>query len=161
MKTITLTRNKIAIVDDADYEYLSQWNWFFDGKYAIRHEVLGPRTNKRVVWMHHLIANVSSDMQVDHINNDMLDNRRENLRPATHQQNMFNRRKVKTGQSKYKGVTLDGKNRIRRWRARITLNKKQIGLGYFATQEEAAIAYNEKAKELFGEYARLNDVSLA
>jgi hypothetical protein len=105
--------------------------------------------------MHHMIMGTSST--IDHINTDSLDNRKGNLRPATRQQNSANARKQirKSGKpctSKYKGVSFtQGK-----FRAVIRCSGKTYQLGCYTNEEEAASAYNAKAKELFGEYAYLN-----
>ena len=93
---------------------------------------------------------------VDHINHDKLDNRRENLRLCTHAENMQNVPNYSRGKSKYKGVSFDDRKRVKKWRALIVFEKKQIYLGMHLTEEDAAIAYNEKATELFGEFACLN-----
>ena len=110
--------------------------------------------------VHHLVAREfletpldnSCKYDVDHIDNNRLNNKVNNLRWATHQQNTMNKAKTTTKTtSKYKGVWKESK-----WRAGIKHNYKTIHLGYFETEEEAARAYNAKATELFGELAKLN-----
>jgi hypothetical protein len=103
---------------------------------------------------------------VDHRNGNTLDNRRCNLRLATRAQNVFNTAKRKAkATSKYKGVTWskqassNGTKYDGKWRAQIRHNSKLIHIGMFTNELEAARAYNSKAKELFGEFARLNDVA--
>lgn len=96
--------------------------------------------------------------ELDRINTDG-DYSKENCRWVTGQQNIWNKRKdnnVKNVTSKYKGVNLNRKTNT--WRARIQYNGVKISLGYFKTQEEAGLAYNKKAIELFGEYAHLNKI---
>jgi hypothetical protein len=91
----------------------------------------------------------------DHINRDGLDNRKRNLRPATHGENAFNKPKMKRrgiSASNFKGVSLDGGA----WRAQITKGGKTIWLGRFRNEEEAALAYDKAATDHVGEYARLN-----
>lgn len=97
------------------------------------------------------------DEQMDHINRDPLDNRRENLRPATQAQNMRNRgaNKLKK-RSCYKGVGFRPDLVQRPWTAHIQREHKAHWLGYYATEEEAARAYDKAALELFGEFAYLN-----
>lgn len=114
---------------------------------------------RKPVWMHRVIwemhnGPIQSGMYIDHINGDSLDNRLENLRLASNAQNQQNSRKKQTGSSKYKGVYF-GKW-CSAWRARIKYGKKYESLGYFNTQEDAALAYNRKAIELFGEHANIN-----
>ena len=100
-------------------------------------------------------------MQVDHINGNTLDNRKENLRLCTNQQNAMHRGKTKNNKSGYKGVRYMKKKKgminehSKPWQAQIYLNQKQIYLGCYKTPEEAARAYDKKAIELFGEYATL------
>lgn len=92
--------------------------------------------------------------QVDHRNGDGLDNQRSNLREATRTQNNANSRRRTDNTSGFKGVTLDA--RIGRWNARIHVNGRRRSLGYFATAEQAAVAYDSAAREIFGEFARPN-----
>ena len=109
----------------------------------------------RNVKMHQEIMGTVEGKVIDHINHNGLDNRKANLRFVTAQQNTWNKRKQKGSySSRYKGVhwVKCEKN----WRAVITCNKKVIYLGRFDDEEAAAKAYDEKAKELFGEYASLN-----
>lgn len=95
MKQIKLTQGKVALVDDADYDWLNQWNWYakrpwYGGHfYAAR----GPRKNgkRTTVYMHRLITNCPRDYEVDHINADTLDNRRANLEIVTKKQNLDRR----------------------------------------------------------------------
>jgi hypothetical protein len=113
-----------------------------------------PGTGGRVkVRLHQLI--VPGCPQVDHVNGNGLDNRRANLRPATHQQNMRNKRTQARSEAGYKGVFSDGNGR---WRARIFCNGQRFNLGSYDTPEEAALIYNAAAEKHFGEFAYLNVV---
>ena len=85
---------------------------------------------------------------------DGLNNQKANLRICTRSQNKMNGKSYKNSSSKYKGIWWVKKNK--KWRVRIRLNNKTIHLGYFKDETEAAKAYDSKAKELFGEFARLN-----
>ncbi len=111
--------------------------------------------------MHRFIIGVEdSKVHVDHINHDTLDNRKSNLRLCTHAENGRKQKKSqKGGSSKYKGVYKYSDNRVKPFTAQIKFNYKRIHLGYFATEREAAIAYNKAALHYFGEFALLNDVS--
>ena len=93
-------------------------------------------------------------MATDHINGDGLDNRKQNLRICTHAENLRNRRLGKNNTSGYKGVSWHKLHKL--WYAHISHNKKLMSLGYFKDKEEAAKAYDRKAIELFGEFAKLN-----
>lgn len=159
MPIIKLTRGKEAVVSSEDYDSLmSQRTWYCTvAGYAI--STLSAAGNAKI-YMHRAIAErmagqpIPDGYEVDHINGNRLDNRRENLRLVTHSQNMMNASSRQNRSSKYKGVSWDKVNR--RWRAVIFLNKKQTSLGRHDSEEAAAKAYDAKAKELFGEYARLN-----
>ncbi len=88
-KAIPLTRGKIAIVDDEDYEYLSQWDWCYGGSgYAARWRRIDGK--KRLVYMHTVINQTPEGGITDHINRNKLDNRRENLRTVSHSVNNSN-----------------------------------------------------------------------
>jgi len=159
MKKIPLNKGKFALVDDKDYETLSVYKWYITpAGYASRHQTKEEygKNPRKTVFMHRYIAEARKGEITDHVNGNPLDNRRENLRVCTTQQNIFNRPKLsKTGTSKYKGVML---RPYSRWEANIKVNGKGRYLGVFDTEKEAAHAYNIKAKELFGEFALLNRV---
>jgi len=104
--------------------------------------------------MHRLIMDPPRGYVVDHINGDGLDNRRANLRLATHAQNGRNRRKIKKGISKYKGVSWE--ESTGKWRALIHVDRKKISLGCYKDEVTAAKVYDKAAKKYHGEFARLN-----
>lgn len=154
-REITLTKGKVAIVDAADYEWLSQWNWMYGGRgYAVRSTRESGR--KRTLLMHRLILSTAEGMYTDHINGDRLDNRRSNLRACTNAENGMNRGKQCNNTSGFKGVYFKSDGNWQAWQARINSNGKRIILGYFKTPEEAAIAYNEASLRVHGEFARSN-----
>lgn len=100
-----------------------------------------------------LIMNPPADAVVDHINGDIFDNRRCNLRVCTRGENAMNRRRPRTSGGRFKGI-----NRLPngKWQAKATLRGRQLYLGCFESDEDAARAYDAKARELFGEFAALN-----
>jgi hypothetical protein len=157
MKEIKLTNGGVALVDDEDFDDLNKHKWFSHKErntaYAWRNEKKGFRQYGKVK-MHRQILNPKKSEHVDHINGNGLDNRRDNIRVCTAQQNQMNRHNHSSHSSIYKGVSYHKQND--RWRALIHLNGKPISLGCYSTPEAAAIAYNEKAIELFGEFARPN-----
>lgn len=118
----------------------------------VRISIIGSRSNRylihRIVWM--MIYGEHPDREIDHINGDGRDNRVENLRLATHSQNMGNSRDRRPGR---RGSTFD--KAYGKWAAQITVNRKMINLGRFDTEEAAHAAYCEAAKKHFGEFARL------
>jgi len=152
VKMIPLGEGLYAYVDAEDFEWLNQWHWRAHDGYAARQE---KRNGKRtVVFMHRQIMKSSPGKVTDHINGNKFDNTRANLRNVTRQQNTHNKSKHAGGTSIYKGVSYD--KRCHKWLARIYFAKEYYYLGSFATEVEAARAYDYKAVELFGEFARLN-----
>lgn len=108
------------------------------------------------VSMHRLIANPAPHAEVDHWNGDGLDNRRANLRECSKSQNLANRGKNKNNPHSYKGVCFRPLSKKRPWTAQIQANGRRWALGHFASELEAARAYDAKAEELWGEFAFLN-----
>jgi hypothetical protein len=169
MKEIPLTKGKVAIVDDDDYEYLRQFKWYYADRYAARGQWIGDirysngKQKLKTIRMHRVIMNTPGGMETDHINGNKLDNRKENLRICTGVQNRRNRVKYKNNSIGYKGVFIKKKHKNKTFEsicAQICVNKKIIHLGTFKTPEEAAKAYNEAAIKYYGEFAQLNEVAI-
>ena len=154
MKEIKLTQGLVTLVDDEDFDWLSQWKWLaYKGHstfYAARHPE-GPHKGRKLVFMHRQILNCTDDEQGDHEDHNGLNNQRYNLRSCTHTQNLFN--KIPRGKSKYLGVEV---RKSGSFHARIRIDKKRVFLGAFKTEEEAAHAYDKVAKIYHGEFANLN-----
>jgi hypothetical protein len=153
MKVIKITKEKTVLVDDDVFEYLNSFKWHFDGSYAARKEQQ-PDGTVKTVKMHREIMNPPKDKSIDHINSDGLDNRRENLRIATHAQNIMNQRPRKNTSSQYKGVSWC--KRYKKYEAYINCNGKRTRLGSFRNENDAAMAYNVASERLHGEFARKN-----
>jgi hypothetical protein len=153
MKLIELTQDKFTQVDDSDFDYLNQWNWFAkkDGKkfYAARNHYENKKC--KIILMHCVLMN---DKGIDHIDGDGLNNQKFNLRKANGSQNRANTPKIAGCSSVYKGVYWKKTNN--KWASRIRFNNKEIYLGLFNNEVDAALAYNNKARELFGEFAQIN-----
>ena len=156
---IKLNNGRVAIVDAEDEEYLSQWNWNLIEYKGVRHAytvlvATHPTSMHTLVMCRHGVERPPG-LVVDHINGNGLDNRRQNLRVVTHADNCSNNRRRRQGKttSRYKGVWFEkcGK-RKKRWRSKIRSNNTCRHLGSFITEEEAAVAYDAAAKELYGEY---------
>lgn len=150
-KTISVAPGISILVDEEDYDFLIRFNWRIGAPFS--------NFEGRASTINRIIMKPKKDVIVDHINGDPFDNRKCNLRFCTKAQNAMNSNPRKTGTSKYKGVS---KCVItNKWRARLHLDDKDYWLGRFKTEEEAAIAYNKKATELFGEFALLNRIENA
>ena len=144
-------------VSDEDLESVSQFNYHIDHAsngylYVCRY---GPK-RKHVRLHRELMGFPTGD--VDHINGDTLDNRRTNLRVASRRGlNVANQRtQSRPKSSRFKGVAWDTQRG--RWYAYIQVNQKTKSLGRHDDEVEAALAYNRAAVDLFGPFARLNDV---
>lgn len=166
IKYIPLTKGFFATVDAGDYEWLSQWKWCISTLgYAMRGLYLGggaKNPKNKTIWMHRFIMNTPKELFTDHINMDKLDNRRCNLRVCTKSENAYNQKPRKQTTSQYKGVhffTQMG-HLNKPWLAYITVNKKRTYLGYYKTEEEAALAYNIAAMKYHGNFAKLNSLPL-
>lgn len=176
MASLILTKGYVAEVDDDLSERLSQWKWSTrvpdqDRVYAFR-SIHGGRKHihlHRQIMELALGRSLQPGEEVDHRDGNTLNNRRENLRVATRQQQLWNATKRnsrgrRATRSPYKGVVFRRPGRLgdpprrKPWNAMIRLNGKAVSLGYYATDAEAALAYNRAAAQHFGEFARLNDV---
>ena len=160
MKKIKLTRGMVALVDDDDYGLVSKYKWHLSkGEHTFYARAIISKCDKSTVItsMHILIMGSKPVLEVDHINHNGLDNRRINIRQVTHSQNMCNRFPRRSHSSIYKGVKW--RKSKSKWYAQIGHNGKDIHIGCFNSQEDAALAYNKYAFEIFGEHAYLNTVS--
>lgn len=160
MKTIQLNRGYVALVDDEDYDRVSKINWTVHirhDKKLVRHyartTTLKRLGKRRHLFMHCFIMGTTG---IDHWDNDGLNNQKYNLRKATQSLNNANMRKSPGCSSIYKGVTFEKESG--RWRARACKDGVRYQLGVYGDQLSAARAYNEKMSELFGEFARLNEL---
>lgn len=149
MQYISLFSKEQVKVDDEDYAELSKHTWYLVQGYARRYDKNGKGT-----YMHRELNKTPKGLVTDHINGDKLDNRKSNLRNATVSQNGVNANKKSNCRSKYKGVTFYKPKGT--WRARITVNRKEICLGYHKTEVNAAIAYVQAATYYYGDYAKID-----
>ena len=144
---VPLGGDRYTLVDVADVEAVSAYRWRLHLNGYARAEVRsgGVRT---YVYLHRLVC--PTDLTVDHINRDPLDNRRANLRPATRTQQLGNTGLRSTNTSGYRGVS---RTRSGRWGAWIRMHGRSVNLGTFDTPEQASAAYRIAAREYFGEFA--------
>ena len=164
MREIELTQGKVTLVDDVDYEFLSQWEWCAQeqkrkrGLPSLWIAQRRQRGTREVIRMHVLVAQRAGiyvpGKRIDHRDGDSLHNWRSNLRAATCGQNTFNARKRLDCVSRFKGVNWDRDSGL--WRARITQNYRRRSLGRFESERDAALAYDRAAIDLFGEFAKTN-----
>jgi len=139
-----------AYVDAADYEWLSRYRWsLFSGGYAARHDKAG-----KWVLMHREIMQPPEGMVVDHIDHNKANNCRVNLRVCTPPENLHNHTKCPGTSSRFMGVSYI--ERFGKYRARFQFNGQPMSLGYFTDEVEAARAYDYKAVQCCGPFARLN-----
>ena len=175
VRYIELTQDKVAIIDDEDFDLISKRRWVSLNSKSNKHNwyarAVGKskRVNGRIVTvksgelMHRLILGITDPaVHVDHINGDGLDNRKQNLRIATRSQNSKNKRAW--GRSKYLGVHFDDSRGKKNWRIEICIKKANKATGQkrerisrrFLTEIDAAKGYDELAKVYHGEFANLN-----
>lgn len=156
MKEIQLTQNKVALVDNEDFERLNLHKWYAlksrNTYYAVRNSKIinGKRFEIR---MHREIMNAPKGIQVDHRNGNGLYNCKENLRFATNRQNCFNQKKPhKNNKLGIKGVHWNKKKK--KFIAQIRIGDKKVHLGYFNVMGDADSAYRIAEEKYFGEFAR-------
>jgi hypothetical protein len=159
MKQIPLSQGKFALVDDEDFEELNKHKWYAKKSrgvfYASRTSKIKDNDESKTIHMHRVILGFTDlKIKCDHIDHNGLNNQKTNLRASTHVQNCNNRRSRKNSSSEYKGVSWSKFSN--KWHSQIQTLGKKIHIGYFFDEIEAAKAYDEKAKELFGEFAYLN-----
>jgi hypothetical protein len=158
-RLIRLAQPTCAKVDPEDYDRLNQFEWLAkkgrNSFYALRRAPAKRNGKETLIYMHQELIKVPDGMVIDHINHDGLDNRNANIRPATKSQNLCHRKKTTTKtSSKYKGVSRRGDPP--RYEARIGFDRKEIYLGRFDDEIQAAIAYDNAAKKHHGHFASLN-----
>lgn len=152
---IELSQGKKAIVDNEDYERLSQRRWYASNEHGRFYAKTCVKGSGSKIRMHRFIMGVTDpNTLVDHKNHNTLDNRKSNLRICTTAENTRNVQSHKGGTSKYLGVSFDKANN--KWMSQIYHNKKQIKIGRYKDEKEAALMYDIKAKELHKEFANLN-----
>lgn len=147
---IFLSPNQKTLVDKILYDYLNQWLWYYNGYYAYRNDNTISYMHTKIFQLYH----PSYAGKVDHENRIKLDNRYENLRPATDVQSASNKSKPINNTSGFKGVVWDKERH--KWLVSIGVNNKLIFLGRYEDILEAAKAYDRAAIYYHGEFACLN-----
>lgn len=138
------------LFDRFDFHKIKEHNWYInkDG-YVCTHL-------KNGTYMHRYLIEPNINQEIDHIDGNRSNNKRDNLRICNSRQNKMNKSIQTNNKSGYKGVYWD--KQLNKWRTRIKYKGKHIHVGLYSNLIEAAIAYNKKAVEYFGEYAKLNQI---
>lgn len=151
MKILTAKNDEECVVDDDVYEWAKKIKWHVNN---YGYFITGGGNNKKL--LHRLIVGETDEYDVDHKNGCKLDNLRANLRLASRAENTYNQGRRLDNTSGYRGVWYRKDRKV--WAAEIKKDGKKYSLGCYKTAQEAAIAYNYKAQELFGDFANLNEV---
>lgn len=151
MQTIMLRRYKgrqpiEIMVDDDDYNIVMGHKWRSNTQGYIYTEIDG-----KCIYLHRMIMGSPDGLAIDHINRNLRDNRKSNLRVCTIQQNCMNAKRSRNNTSGHTGVSYRPQRKS--WRAYIMVDRKQIGLGHYPTKEEAIKARREGERKYFGEFA--------
>lgn len=142
---------KICLVDEEDFEYLSQFKWYLLKNINAKTFYATAWIGKKTVKMHRVIMRARSGVLVDHVDYNGLNNQKYNLRFCNHSQNVMNT--PKNNSTGFRGVVRKCQNC---YCARVVINKKRVIIGHYKTAQEAAIKYNEAAIKHYGSFAILN-----
>lgn len=157
---IPLTQNKFTKIDAEDEaKVLSLGKLQYSHGYAIHgtHKTVNGKRKAKTIFLHRFIVDPLQEKEIDHINGDPLDNRKSNLRMATHSENSRNTKLRIDNTSGSKGVYFKNEKwRNKKWFAYINLNNKRINLGYFLTKEDAENIRNKAEQDYFGIFRRVN-----
>lgn len=147
---ICLLANGDSFLFDAeDFPIVQAHKWSIENSGYVHTTV-----NGKHIRLHKQIMDIPDGMVIDHINGDKTDNRKSNLRIASNMENCRNQRLCSRNTTGYKGVSFD--KRRKQYSAAITVDYKNIFLGYYESPQEAALAYDKAASFYFGEFARPN-----
>lgn len=152
MATVQIARGGEVVVDEDNIELVRQYRWYPVSAGLTTYA--GACIDGKTAYLHRIIACTPDGMDTDHIDGNGLNNLRSNLRVVSHRMNVA-RRRTAVGPSGFRGVHI---TRSKKFSAKIEAEGKRYWLGVYEKAEDAARAYNAKATELFGEYARLNDL---
>lgn len=166
MRELELNHGVVTLIDDDDYENIKAYRWYIKPFHGVARAYVFRKTarsehpfrKQSSIQLHRQIMGltIGDSRIVDHINGNSLDNRKCNLRIGTRQQNNWSARLRCDSSTGYKGVHF--KKQKQKYQAYIRHNGRVKHLGFYTLKEEAAEAYNNKAKELFGAFAYLNTI---
>jgi len=157
-------RGGLAIVDADLFPELNRFKWYLGNHgYVYRADYIPETQENQRVYLHRVVHQTPPNTDTDHINGNTLDNTRANLRSCSRSENLANQIKQSGTSSRFKGVAWDARHG--KWKAyigckseRTKTGKARVNIGTFSDELEAARAYNAKAVELFGDFARLNNL---
>lgn len=149
----TACENSVEFQVDADLvEFVSRFTWRCAN--ISKNNYIITKIRGKTVYLHRLILCAQPGEIVDHVNQDTKDNRTSNLRIATYSENCANKKKLPNKTSKFKGVCFD---KLRnKWMATANKDGQHFYLGRFEKEEDAAKAYDKRAKEFWGDFAVTN-----
>lgn len=150
---IELTKDKITVIDFKDYATIKDYKWhsnFQTNKFYARTNVRKSGGGYKGLLLHRFIMQCPTNMDIDHIDGNPLNNCRDNLRVCTRAENARNRGKTKANTSGYKGISFM-KDRGS-WSSKIRVDYKDYHLGFFPTKEEAYGAYCNALNKFHGEF---------
>lgn len=160
MKELPISRGRVALVDDEDYEDLIRHKWCTTSRnYVLRRTKKAENMGGVCIYIHRYIMRcLDSPMEVDHRDGNPLNNQKHNLRICTHPQNGCNLRLSRINRTGFKGVTLTPEGN---YSSRIKVRGEMITIGRFPTAELAALAYNAASLKYHGEFGTLNVIPQA
>jgi HNH endonuclease/AP2 domain len=157
VKTMTASNGVEFTIDEEDFEKVSKYQWNCSPQGYIRRTVwLDNKTRCETLSLHRFLLSAPKEKIVDHINGDVTDNRKCNLRLANKHENVRNSKPPITNKSGYKGVSL--RKESGKWRAQIRVDGRPVNLGHFDNEHDAARMYNFWASDIYGEFAWLNTI---
>lgn len=153
MKEIQLTKGFVALVDDEDYDELNKYNWYYHTGYAARD--IGGRADRTTHFMYNVVLGFPPNARlIDHKDRNRCNNQRLNLRIVSESVNKQNKSMQSNNKSGFRGVVWH--NKSSKWMAYISKDGVRYHLGLFHAAEDAAIVYDQKARELYGPDAATN-----
>lgn len=152
---IPLSTGDVAIIDADDEPKVSELFWTKNPRGYAMSSIRLPNGRYSVISLHRFIMNFPKG-DVDHRRGILLDCRKSQLRPGTHQQNGYNQKPQAGRSSRFKGVSFQKCSS--KWESYIKVDGKKINLGLSIKEIDAAILYNKAAVRLFGEFAQLNKI---
>ncbi len=136
-------------IDKSFKNIISSYSWSLDSNgYVVTYK------NGKQIYLHRLIMSPKNNERVDHINHNLLDNTKKNLRICNQAQNQWNRIKKIPTKSKYKGLSWDRTRN--KWKVYVEKYRKRYYIGIFKDELDAAKAYDNAAVKYFGEFAKTN-----